>query len=65
MTHNVFLTSVSNSFNLDGVTKVFGKYPFDKILIADVYMCSWDINSLYNTMYLSYMVPKYKREFTE
>ena len=50
MIHKVFLTSVRIYFNFDGVTKTFGKYPFAKILIADVYMCSWDINSPYSAM---------------
>ena len=65
MIWKVFLTSVRISFNFDGVIKVFGKYPFAKILIADACMCSWDINSLYSVMYLSYVVLKYKRDFME
>ena len=44
------LTSLRIFLNFEGVTDEIGKYPFAKILIADVYMHSWVINSLYNIM---------------
>ena len=61
----VVLTSLRISFNFEGVTNKIGRYPFAKILIADVYMCSWVINYLYSAMYLSCAVPKYSSELME
>ena len=60
---SVFLTSLRISFNFIGVFKIFGRYPFTKILIADAYMHNWDINSPYNVIYLSCIVLRYKSEF--
>ena len=59
------LTSLRISLNFEGVTSEFGKYPFAKILIADVYMHSWVINSLYSAIYLSCTVLKDNSEFME
>ena len=52
------LTSLRISLNFEGVTNENGRYPSAKILIDDVYIQSWGINSLYNAMYLSYTVLK-------
>ena len=49
----VVLTSLRISLNFEGVTSEIGKYPFAKILIADAYMHSLVINSLYSAIYLS------------
>ena len=59
------LTSLRISLNFEGVASEIGKYAFAKILIADVYMCSWVINSLYSAIYLSCTVLKYNSEFME
>ena len=60
-----FLASIRISCNFTGVNKVFSKYPLVKILIGDAYMQNWVINSLYNTIYVSYIILKYKSEFVE
>ena len=59
------LTLLRISLNFKGVNNETGKYPFVKILIADAYMCSWVINSLCSTVYLSCTVLKYNSEFME
>ena len=59
------LTSLRRSLNFEGVMCEIGKYPFAKILIADVNMHSWLINSLYRAIYLSCTVLKYNGEFME
>ena len=59
------LTSLRISLNFEEVTNEIGKYPFAKILIAEVYMCSWLIHSLYNAIYLSCTVLRYSSEFME
>ena len=59
------LTSLRKSLNFEGVTSEIGKYPFAKILIADAYMNSWVINSLYSAIYLSCTVLKYNSELME
>ena len=54
----VDLTLLRISLNFKRVISEIGKYPFDKILIKVVYICSWVINSLYKAMYLSCTVLK-------
>ena len=56
---------IENSLNFEGITNEISIYPFAKILIADAYMCSWVINSLYCAIYLSCTVLKYNSEFME
>ena len=50
---------IENISQFEGVTSEIGKYHFAKILIADAYMHSWVINSLYRAIYLSCTVLKY------
>ena len=59
------LTSLRISLNFEGVTSEIDNYPFAKILIADAYMCSWVVNSLYSAIYLSWTVLKYNSEFMQ
>ena len=47
------LTLLRISFSFEGVTSEIGRYAFAKILIDDVYIHTWVINSLYSAMYLS------------
>ena len=47
------LISMRISLNFEGVSSEIGKYPFAKILIANPYVHSWVINSLYSAKYFS------------
>ena len=48
------LASTGISCSFEGVTDEIGRYPFSKILIDDVYIHSWVINS--STMQCTYLV---------